>query len=642
MDKVTRYKEYIYKQAQENASYEIRLSKDKGYKGPNKRHSIYSDIDELGYAISRPMKGTKDIALSELYINEDVASQGLSKRLIENVKNTYPSNNIVLRANPYKHKKLDKKQLEDYYLRQGFEFMDDGRMVYKQAALNEDVEFNALQKRIVDNPNNSMIIAHPVGSGKTLSGIAKFEKLKEQEKAKKALVITPAGLRHNFANEGVSKFTDSSVNIIGNKGEIKKKTGFNPNPDSDYNVISYEMFRRDPKRYIKETGADTVILDEIHRLKNEGTSTLDGFNEIKGDYNNFIGLTGSVISNKISDIYNLIDLSSQGKHELGDNKTNFEDKFYKRSTNPAYKGLHKSRIPVIGFKNIGVLKKDLSNYVDYADIDEVRDISKIPDKIIKVKKVPLSKEQSTYYKKLVKNDPKLRELIQKKRLETMKDDEVARAYSQLAEARKIVNSVGSVVPGINLQESIDRSPKTKLLLDDLEKHLQATPDGQAIIMSHLINGGADILEAGLKEKGLDYGKFIGKGNKGVTEATRQQDIEDYKNRLKRVMLISGAGGEGISLGDTTWEGVLDGHYNPEKMNQMEARGIRAHGLSGRPENERKVLVNRYIATMPKALGVIPSSMKTPDEIIYEIAERKDMQNQLMYNLLKKNQKKQRT
>ena len=85
---------------------------------------------------------------------------------------------------------------------------------------------------------------------------------------------------------------------------------------------------------------------------------------------------------------------------------------------------------------------------------------------------------------------------------------------------------GSVVPGINLQESIERSPKTKLLLDDLEKHLQATPDGQAIIMSHfLINGGgADILEAGLKEKGLDYGKFIGK----TRELLKLQDSKIQK------------------------------------------------------------------------------------------------------------------
>ena len=107
-----------------------------------------------------------------------------------------------------------------------------------------------------------------------------------------------------------------------------------------------------------------------------------------------------------------------------------------------------------------------------------------------------------------------------------------------------------------------------------------------------------------------------------------------------MLIVSPAGGEGLSLNDTTWEGVFDPHYNPEKMNQMEARGIRSGGLSYLPKDQREVAVNRYIATMPKTLGIFPSRYRTPDEIIYEIAQNKDKQNQMLYNLLRDYQNRQ--
>lgn len=509
-------------------------------------------------------------------------------------------------------------------------------MIEKQAKLNDDVVLNPVQQRVVDNPSNSMILAHNVGSGKTLSAIAKYEKLKEQGRANKALVVVPASLRHNFAEDGVKKFTNSSYNIVGNQGEVRKGTGFMPNPNSDYNIISYEMFRKKPEEIIKNLGIDTVILDESQKGRNEGTSTTNSLKSLKGEGRNIISLTGSVVNNSIADIHPLLDVVADPKDmmQLGRNKKEFSKEYFRRNNSSKYKDVREDRRPVIGFNNRKKLKKILDKYVDYAGVDEVRDIANIPHKDVSVQKVPISKQQAKLYKKLVHENPELYKLIRQKRLETLKDDEAAKAFNSLIESRKLMNSVGSVIPGINLKESADITPKTKKLLDDMENHLKTTPDGQAILLSNLINGGTDVLEAGLKERGIEYGKFIGKGNEGVTEETRQQDVRDYKDRKKRVMLISGAGAEGLSLNDTTWEGVLDPHYNPERMNQMEARGVRAHGLMHRPKDERKVDVNRYIATMPRTLGVFKSGYRTPDEMIYEIAQNKDKQNQVLFNLLK--------
>ena len=284
-------------------------------------------------------------------------------------------------------------------------------IIEKQAKLNDDIEFNKFQQRVINNPSTSMIFAHEVGSGKTLSSIAKFEKMKEDGKANKALVVTPAGLRHNFGNEGVKKFTDSSYNIIGNKGEKSKGVASGPNPDSDYNIISYEMFRKNPEEILKQTGADTIIADEMHRLRNDNTQALNSFKKTKDQYKNFIGLTGSVVNNGISDIYNLVDLVADGNHRLGKNRKDFDKTYLARSKSKKYADLREERKPVTGFKFKSILKDDLKKYKDYAGMDDVRPVAKIPEKRLNVQKIPLSKEQTKLYRKLIKNDPNLRKLI---------------------------------------------------------------------------------------------------------------------------------------------------------------------------------------------------------------------------------------
>jgi hypothetical protein len=512
--------------------------------------------------------------------------------------------------------------------------------IYKIAKLNEDVHLYPHQERAVKKPSGSVIYAHGVGSGKTLTGIARFEYLKSQGKANKALVVVPAGLRDNFANQGVKKFTDSKANIIGNKSEISNGQYGNVDPNADYNVISYEMFRSNPVKYIKESGADTVITDESHRGKNESTKTTNALKSTRGMYQNYIGLTGSLVSNEIADVLPLVDVASNGNHKLGKNKAEFTSKYIKRSKDGKYKGTPEKRVPIVGFKNKKELVNTLSKYIDYLDVDDVRDVAQIPKENLNVVKVPIDKKQAKMYKALLRDDRAVKKMITSKRLETYKDEEIARAYNKMIEARKLMNSVGSVHPNISLSESAKITPKTKKLLDDMQAHIENTPDGKALLFSNLINGGTDVLEAGLKDRNIDYGKFIGKGNEGVTEESRQRDVNDYNNGKKKVMVISGAGGEGISLGDTTWEGVLDPHYNPERMKQMEARGIRSHGLSHRKPEDRVVDVNRYMATMPNTLKVFKSRYRTPDEFIYEVAQNKGKQNQLLYDTLKKNRKKE--
>ena len=114
-------------------------------------------------------------------------------------------------------------------------------------------------------------------------------------------------------------------------------------------------------------------------------------------------------------------------------------------------------------------------------------------------------------------------------------------------------------------------------------------------------------------------------------------MEDFNNRDVKAIIISGAGGEGLSLNNATKVNVLDIHYNPERTNQIEARGIRSGGLAHRLPEDRNVLVNRYIATMPKKKfwGIeYEDRLLTPDELIKAIADKKDKQNAMFRSVLR--------
>ena len=145
----------------------------------------------------------------------------------------------------------------------------------KISALNPDVKLRPHQQEVVDaiSKRRKAIIAHGTGTGKTLSSIASFENLRNEGKANRALIVVPSSLRDNYA-DNIKRFTNSSYNIYGAKGD-KSKTYIDEPSDSDYNIISYDMYRKNPEKIKELTGADTLIVDEVHKARNESSKTYE-------------------------------------------------------------------------------------------------------------------------------------------------------------------------------------------------------------------------------------------------------------------------------------------------------------------------------------------------------------------------------
>ena len=494
-------------------------------------------------------------------------------------------------------------------------------------SLKENVKLLPHQQHAIETTlkrDGNIILSHPTGAGKTLGSIAAFEMLRKEGLANRALVVTPSSLRTNYGESGVHKFTDSSYQVFGNKQEVSSdKTGKFREPDGsgpEYGIVSYELFREDPSKYIKGHGADTVIFDEVHRIKNDDSKTFKSLKESRGMFRNFIGMTGSITSNTPSDVVPLIDAMTQGNHRLG-TKASFENRFVAKD---------KSGNKVV--VNPLLARSLIAPYVHHVTDDQLEEGTGIkrPDKMVNEIIIPMTGEHEEYYRYVINQLDPITKAKLKHGIGGLGKAELDAIFAKMLRSRQVANSIHTINPNMSLEESAEKSVKVKRLLDDVENHLKDVGDAQVVIHSELLKGGIDVLEAGLKVRGIEYGKFIGKGNAGVTEKARQQDVDEYNAGKKKVILISSAGGEGLDLPNTTMVASLDGHWNPEKINQVEARGVRMGGLSHRKEKDRKVIVNRYLTRLPISnLDTLKESKRLIDPI--EIAGRIMNREKILFN-----------
>ena len=384
-------------------------------------------------------------------------------------------------------------------------------------AIRKNIEWRDHQEKASDKAierNGNLLLYHGVGTGKTGTSISIMQKMRDKGMATKALVVVPSSLRENFAKDGVNKFTTDSYSILGNKQElsgerkdIKDISKLTPKTSSTYNIVSYDLFKRDPVKYIKNTGADTVIYDELHKAKNESSKITQVIKDVRKHHKNFIGLTGSLTSNSPADMVPLIHAMTDGKHVLG-SKESFEGRFLNED-NQGKKTI----------KNGRVLRMLASPYVDFVDRDALPS-HKPPKRVMRHHDITMNPIQSDVYRQAIDKLDIATKAKLKMGMGALSDKQMKSIGNKLMGARQASNGIHVVTDNVSIKESYENSNKAQLLIDNVADHLSKTPDGQVIIGSQFIKGGVDMLEHGLKEKNIPYSVFIGKGNKGVSEKSR--------------------------------------------------------------------------------------------------------------------------
>tara|TARA_B100000886_G_scaffold82055_1_gene53439 strand:+ start:1949 stop:3742 length:1794 start_codon:yes stop_codon:yes gene_type:complete len=488
------------------------------------------------------------------------------------------------------------------------------------------------QKNAIDRlfkNRGKMILAHEMGTGKTVTSIYGFEKLKHEGKAKRALVVVPSGLRANFAQEGVEKFTNSSFQVIGSSSEGREDDRYvrpGKEKEADYTIVSYAQFRRDPKGFMERTGSDTLIFDEFHKTRNETAGTFRAALEARPLAINVMGLTASMINNSPSEIASLLTIT-EGRRDMSPKQ--FKRKYIE--TIGFTKGFGGGRKPVKGLKNVDELKARTQPKIDLVETKDLKGKT-MPRKDLKNVDVEMSQKQFQLYQlALDKLGPIRERIVRRDPNITVKDAQ--NLFGQITQARQLANAVHTGRKDMSLKRSAEASPKVKRVLDDTVQHLSEKPDHKVVLYSNLVRGGVDVLSAGLRARGIDHAVFVGKGTEiggnKITSVVRQKGIKDYKDGKKKVIILSGAGAEGLNLKNSTAFYSLDGHFNPQRILQAEARARRLGGQEHRAVENRVVDVRRYRSVVPKSARpgffgklIGRKADQTTDEWMYGVAGNK--------------------
>lgn len=422
------------------------------------------------------------------------------------------------------------------------------------------------QQRVVDRISQpdqpGLVVVHGLGSGKTLTSIAAADAL-----GLPADVVVPAALQANYQKEldTHAPKKSPSVAIQSLENAARKGAGRLANP--------------------------LLIVDEAHRARNPGKTrqAISGARAKKK-----LLLTGSLLYNHPADMAPLINAAA-GTNVLPASQAEFENKYVAtRHDNPGFVrrlfGARENYSQDVNPREREKLRAILRRYVDFHPGSRANFPERTDERI----DVPISAEQRQLYDALLARAPpwvahKIRNQLPPSKAEAQQ------LNAFLSGVRQAVNTTAPF-----RADAKDVGPKLDRAVEELKKQL-ADPDARAVVYSNWLDAGVKPYAERLKRENIPFGVFSGDQPKRV----RDQYVRDYNAGKLRALLLSGAGAEGLDLKGTRLIQVLDPHWNEERIKQVIGRGIRYKSHDHLPPEKRRVLVQRFNATMPRT-GILES------------------------------------
>ena len=220
------------------------------------------------------------------------------------------------------------------------------------------------------------ILADEMGLGKTLQMIAFLASLDPADRTGPSLIVCPASLILNWADE-LDKFAPGLTYALIMGAAKERSAQISSGADRDIWITSYELLRQDIEQYAP-LRFTCCVLDEGQHIKNQSTLASKAVKRI--DCRQRFVLTGTPIENRLSELWNLFDFLMPGylfSH------TGFVQKLEK----PAVKSgdaeaMDQLRRLVRPFL-LRRMKKDV--------------LKELPPKIEYVRRIPLSEEEQKVY-----------------------------------------------------------------------------------------------------------------------------------------------------------------------------------------------------------------------------------------------------
>ncbi len=158
-------------------------------------------------------------------------------------------------------------------------------------------------------PRQGALLADEMGLGKTAQAILALRLLFHQGQIKRALVVCPKPLVHNWARELKMWAPDIPIETFDGEPDVRRSTWFVSN--CPLKLINYETLTRDVEFATdRRVAFDVVVLDEAQRIKNKESKTAQAVKALRRGRS--WALTGTPIENHADDLVNIFGFVDSG------------------------------------------------------------------------------------------------------------------------------------------------------------------------------------------------------------------------------------------------------------------------------------------------------------------------------------------
>ena len=375
---------------------------------------------------------------------------------------------------------------------------------YKVGRYIKDIRLETQGKAVcisVDSPDQLYVTEHAIVTHNTSSAIISSI----ETKVNKILIVCPASLKLNWKKEIQILDQESKIGIVDGSKWIS---------GAKWTIVNYDILKnfhtvRDKRKKdqklittILDEKFDIIIGDEAHYLKNTSANRTKLFNDFSKNTQRLWLLTGTPITNRPMDFYNLLDLC---KHRLARNWIGYAIRY---CAGKQFYGKGGRKIwDTKGSSNLDELKENTKDIVLRRRKEEVLNL---PDKIIQPIYLPLqyqkeyqsivgeyqswAEHQQTFNLSLhLAQLVKLRQFLSLSKVEST----IEIAENAIEEGKKVIIFTNFTDPVHHFQEHfgkrcvIHHGPLSKAKRDEAVEEFQNNPEIQVFI-GNIISAGVGL------------------------------------------------------------------------------------------------------------------------------------------------------
>lgn len=200
--------------------------------------------------------------------------------------------------------------------------------------------------------------------------------------------------------------------------------------------------------------------------------------------------------------------------------------------------------------------------------------------------------------------------------------------------RAFDNAKDLIVFANGVRRAINKIDNENLKIDwSMTKILQDLKAGKKILFySSFKDSGINVLKNKLNDKNIEFCEIHG----DVSKKERDKQVDVYNSGIKKIMIITAAGSEGLDLKETRTVIILEPYWNYARIEQIIGRAVRYTSHSSLDVEKRHVDVYHLILQKPLLIPTLLNfdTQYSIDNVLYSLSRSKNIRISKFYDMLK--------